>query len=73
MTSMRLWPCEGRRPKSDPIGKSSKQNRISSVSKRLFSFSLSHLIRKAEHDFYTTLPSLWISFHEILHSGLIDG
>lgn len=35
MTSMRLWPCEGRRPKSDPTGGSSKQNRISSVSERL--------------------------------------
>lgn len=50
-----------------------KQNRISSVFERLFSFILSYLIRKAEYDFYTTLPSLWISFHEILHSGLIDG
>ena len=49
-----------------------KQNRISSVSERLFSFSLLYLIRKAEHDFYATLPSLWISFHEILHSGLSD-
>ena len=50
-----------------------KQNRISSVSERLFSFSLLYLIRKAEHDFHTTLPSLWISFHEILRSGLSDG
>jgi len=49
-----------------------KQNRISSVSERLFSFSLLYLIRKAEHDFHATLPSLWISFHEILRSGLSD-
>ena len=49
-----------------------KQNRISSVFERLFSFNLLYLIRKAEHDFYATLPSLWISFHEILRSGLSD-
>ena len=50
-----------------------KQNRISSIFERLFSFSLLYLIRKAEHDFHATLPSLWISFHEILRSGLSDG
>ena len=55
-----------------PAYDSYKQNTISSVSERLFSFSLLYLIRKAEHDFYATLPSLWISFHEILHSGLSD-
>ena len=39
----------------DPASGSFKQNRISSVSERLFSFSLSYLIRKAEYDFYATL------------------
>ena len=39
----------------DPAGGSFKQNRISSVSEQLFSFSLLYLIRKAEHDFYATL------------------
>ena len=55
MTSMRLWPCRARRPESDPAGGNFKQNRISSIFERLFSFSLLYLIRKAEHDFYATL------------------
>ena len=38
-----------------PAYDSYKQNTISSVSERLFSFSLLYLIRKAEHDFYATL------------------
>lgn len=42
------------------------------IYRKIHKKGLLYLIRKAEHDFYATLPLLWISFHEILRSGLSD-